>query len=121
MNGKFFICFLRGYFMDTLLEQCEKYNADEDPSGAIGRALEERFYQRTGSFHTLDTEQLELWKEIAFRKFPPLLGGETILVREFKQRFSELRKAGYDIKPYSKLTKKEARNYLREIKRDITS
>jgi hypothetical protein len=111
--------------MDSLVEQCRNYPVvDKDPSGAIGMSLAQRVYQKTGGFDVSGlsekNNQCKIWKEIVFRKFPPLLSGETILVSEFKQRFKELKEAGYDIKPYSRLTKREARDYFRKIRRDFS-
>lgn len=110
--------------MDNLLLDCKEYDPDKDFSGAVGMDLAQRVYQKTGGFDVKDLEEIERFKmleKIAFRKFPPLLPGETILVRELKQRFKELKKAGYDIEPYSRLTKEESWNYLAKIKRDIAS
>ncbi len=126
---RFKYCFFCSYDMNKLLEECVDYDFDEDiqeSGGAYGGVLAERVYQRYGRFDTKkiieEQAQLDVWKKIAFRKFPPLLPGETILVREIKARLSELKKAGYDVKSgYSKLRKKDTWDYFREIKRDISS
>ena len=111
--------------MNELLEECESYNPDEDQSGTIGMRLAERVYRRYGRFDTKkimeEQAQWDVWKKIAFRKFPPLLPRETILVREIKARLNELKKEGYDVKTgYSKLRKKDAWDYFREIRKDIS-
>jgi len=56
---------------------------------------------------------------IALIRFPELQQREKIGVKEIKERFSELKETGYCIKPYSKMNREEAWNYLKEIKNDI--
>lgn len=123
--------------MDTLLEECEDYDIDKDvevveensPGGDYGVSLASRVYRRyeTLSLKKAAEEREEqakrnLWREIAFRKFPPLLPGETILVGEIRERFRGLKKAGYDIKlGYSRLNKKASFGYFRKIRKDISS
>ena len=114
--------------MDKLLEDHQNYDAEKDPSGAYGRSLVDSVFQKYGRYDVnniikeeKEKEQWKEWREIAFRRFPPLLPGDTILVRELKARFKELREAGYDVKSYSKLTKSESWDYFREIKKNINS
>ena len=111
--------------MDRLLEKYENYDIEND-SEAYGRSLAERCLKKYGTFNIegiiKEQRNREKWKAIAFRKFPPLLPGETILVREIKERLTELKKAGYNIKSgYSRLKKKEAKAYFKGIKRNISS
>ncbi len=110
--------------MDKLLEQCESYESDNDPAGNQGRSLADRVYRKYGTFKIKDIierqRNWEKWEAIAFRRFPLLLSGETILVREIKQRLTELKKTGYDIESsYSRLKKKEAWAYFKSIKKNI--
>ena len=110
--------------MDTLLEICESYHPDNDPTGDQGINLADRVYRKYGTFKIKDIIQRqqnwEKWEAIAFRRFPLLLSGETILVREIRERLTQLKKAGYDIESgYSRLRKKETWAYFRRIKKDI--
>ena len=109
--------------MDELLQECESYDIEND-SEAYGRSLADRCFQTYGTFKIKDIierqRNWEKWKAIAFREFPVLLPGETILVREIRERFAELKKTGYNIKSgYSRLKKKEAWAYFRKIKGEI--
>ena len=110
--------------MDTLLEICESYHSDNDPTGSQGISLADRVYRKYGTFKIKDIierqRNWEKWGTIAFRRFPLLLSGETILVREIRERLTELKKTGYDIESgYSRLKKKEAWAYFKRIKKDI--
>ena len=58
---------------------------------------------------------------IALIRFPELQQREKIGIKEIKERFTELKKTGYDVKPYSKMNREEAWNYLKEIKGDISA
>jgi hypothetical protein len=58
---------------------------------------------------------------IALIRFPELQQREKIGIKEIKERFSELKKAGYEICAYSKMNREEAWNYLKEIKGDISA
>ena len=108
--------------MDKLKEEYENYNPDEDTTGAMGMKIADRIYQKYGRFNIKNQEKKNLWKKIAFRKFPPLLSGETILSRELKERFRELKEAGYEIKKsYSNFNKNESWEYLKKIRKDISS
>ena len=63
MNGKFFICFLRGYFMDQgifagkefvidpILERCMAYDVNTDTNGARGHELADEFFEKYGTFN----------------------------------------------------------------------
>jgi hypothetical protein len=111
--------------MDKLLEQCESYHVENDPTGDQGRSLADRCFQTYGTFNIKDIierqQSWEKWRAIAFRRFSLLLSGETILVREIRERLTELKKSGYDIQSgYSRLKKKEAWAYLRRIQRKLS-
>ena len=111
--------------MDKLLEECENYDIEND-SEAYGRSLAERCFQTYGTFKIKDIieeqKNWEKWRTIAFKKFPVLLPRETILVKEIKERLTELKRAGYNIKPgYSQLKKEEEWSYFKEIKKEISS
>ena len=54
--------------------------------------------------------------EIALRRFPELGPGESISLKEIKNRFKELKDNGAKIKPYSSMNKGESWEYLKEIK-----
>ena len=119
--------------MDGLLELVKMYDLEEDiaPSeirnkvaGSDGMGLANRCFQTYGTFNIKGIierqRNWEKWETIAFRRFPSLLPGETILAREVRQRLTGLKKAGYDIQSgYSRLKKKEAWAYFRGIKKDI--
>ena len=57
---------------------------------------------------------------IALARFPELQKGERIGDREIKRRLGQIRDAGYDIKPYSKMTQDEAFTYLMGVRSEIT-
>lgn len=56
---------------------------------------------------------------IAYRRFPALGKGESIRSSELSARLSELRKVGYEVPPYSRMTKDEKWELLQGIKRDV--
>ena len=56
---------------------------------------------------------------IALRRFPELERGERIGVREIKKRLSKIREAGYNVKPYSKMSREESWAYLQEIRNAV--
>lgn len=62
---------------------------------------------------------LEIIAKLAFADFSPLEKGEKISGFEIKRRFSEIRKEGYPLKPYSKMKANEAWKYLSEIRADL--
>ncbi len=57
--------------------------------------------------------------KIALKRFPELERGERISVTEIKRRLGQIRKAGYDVRPYSKMRKEEAWGYLMQIRREV--
>lgn len=66
--------------------------------------------------------RLSKFHEIISRPFPPTEPGEHVGVREYKMRFSELRRAGYIFeKPYSRLNLRKTREFFQTIKKDIHS
>jgi len=110
--------------MERLLEEYVSYNSDEDYNGAIGGNLAERCYQRYRIFNIRkiieEQRNWETWKKIAVRRFPPLLVGESITLREIRERLGELKRANYPVESgYSKLKKKDAWNCLKQIRKDI--
>jgi hypothetical protein len=110
--------------MDNLLKAYKSYDIEND-SDAYGRSLVDRVYRKYGTFEIEEIieqqKNLDKWKAIAFKKFPPLLPREIILVTEVKERLKKLKQAGYEIKPkYHQLKKKEIWAYFREIKKNIT-
>lgn len=64
---------------------------------------------------------LEEIARIALNRFPELLPGEKISIKEIKTRLRDIREAGYDVKPYSKMNTKEAWNYLQRIRKYVCS
>jgi len=56
---------------------------------------------------------------VALTRFPELNKGESIAVREIKDRLRIIRNAGYEVKPYSRMDKEEAWAYLMGIRKDI--
>ncbi|GIU68293.1 MAG: hypothetical protein KatS3mg001_143 [Candidatus Pacearchaeota archaeon] len=67
----------------------------------------------------LELSYLERVALVALSRFPELEEGEYITLKELKNRFKELREAGYPVKAYSKMSRKEALQYLREIREEI--
>jgi len=63
---------------------------------------------------------LEKALEVAFRDFAALGHGESFGVREIKRRLSEIRQTGYNLTPYSHMTKNQAWAYLCKVKRDLS-
>jgi len=66
-----------------------------------------------------DAEYWERVSRVALRRFSELQRGERIGVREIKRRLGEIRKTGYDVKPYGSMNHKDAWNYLMRIRRDV--
>ena len=56
---------------------------------------------------------------IVYRRFPALGRGESIQDRELSSRLGEIRKGGYNVPPYSRLTKEEKWVLLGRIKQDV--
>jgi len=112
------------------------YDPERDPYGDIGHALADLVYKMKGPSafrpdqekgllgkiqegNNLDRERIATWARIALKRFPETCPGETIHASEIKSRFSELRKAGYNVKGYSSMNKRELWDYLREVRNDI--
>jgi len=113
--------------MDRLLERYMDFvnQNEEDRVEPIGRDIVNRIIEKydTTNIKPIIKKQTQwnIWREIALRRFPPLLLGETILVKEIKERLGELKKAGYNINSgYSKLRKKDVWDYFRKIRKDIS-
>ncbi len=113
--------------MDRLLERYVDFiNQDEeDRIEAVGRNIVNRIIEKYGTTNIgpiiKAQKNVGLWKEIAFRRFAPLLVGESITLREIRERLGELKKANYPVESgYSELKKKDAWNYLKQIRKDIT-
>ena len=123
---------------ETLGRYWKGYNSSEDIApdiertriaGLEGMNLVDRAFERYGRFNLNDVSEEEKnkskwreWGNIAFRRFPELLPGETILVREVRERIGELKSAGYDVKPgHNRLRKSEAWNCLKQIRGEIRS
>ncbi len=71
--------------------------------------------------NSVNLSVLEKALTIGLRRFPELVRGETIHEKEIKQRLSDIKNTGYEIKPYSHMTKEEAWNYLRGLKAKLLS
>jgi len=112
--------------MDKLLERYIDFvNQDEeDRIESIGRGIVDRIIGKYGTTDIRpiieEQENWKKWREIAFRNFSPFLPGESITVREIRERLGELKNAGYLIgKGYSRLRKNDARKYFKEIRKNI--
>jgi len=106
-----------------LIAKCRDYDADQDPNGAIGRSLTQRFYQKTGRFSIERVlGDYEIWKKIAVGPFPDVFPGERVQVVDLKRKFKELEKAGYPIESgWRHLNRKQAWAYLYRIRREFSS
>ena len=112
-----------GSTLRELIAKCRNYDPDEDPNGAIGRSLAQRFYQKTGRF-SIDgiLEDYETWKKIATGPFLDVFPGERVQVVDLKRKFKELEKAGYPIESgWRHLKKKQAWAYLYRLRREFSS
>ena len=98
------------------------YDADKDVEetrGIRGIRLADMIF--SGAAELVDEER-EYWisvVRVALPRFSEAIGGERVHVDEIKERLGEIKRAGYEVKPYSKMKKREARNYLRNIRMDI--
>ncbi len=98
------------------------YNQDEDPTGMIGMAFADIEYSRRGWDAFRENGEGELYARvarIALQRFPELQRGEHILGREIRKRLSAIRRAGYDVRPCSKMDIVAKWNYLMEIRRNV--
>lgn len=69
-----------------------------------------------------NVEQREFWvrvAKVALMRFPETEPGERIGIWEIKGRLRKIRKVGYDVRPYSKMNRREAWECLMQIKADI--
>ena len=96
------------------------YEDDPLAQEEIERVLSEEIYwQQKASRLEEKVEYIKRVARIALRRFPELLPGESISIREIKNRLKEIREAGYPVKGYNKLSKNQAWGYLQRIKADI--
>jgi len=117
----------------ALKKACQKYNPDDDvekEGGAYGHRLADEL-MRLGKFNSFARENFEdcgkTRKEgdlvkiarTALTRFSELQLGESISDKELSERLNSIRKAGYNVPPYSKLNKKGKWNLLMEIRRDV--
>lgn len=97
--------------------------ADGEISFVTGRRLwYELGYEQT-QFPLVNTQARDYWQRVArvaLRRFPELQRGESIGVREIKRRLGEMRRTGYEVKPYSSLRKEEAWEYLMQLRGEIS-
>jgi hypothetical protein len=91
------------------IEEIGSYESDPE----INTRIRNFFYEQ------YNKKNLEKLAFIALSRFPELEEGEHITLKELKNKFRELRDAGYNLRPYSKMSKREAIIYLMEIRRDI--
>jgi len=114
----------------------DTYDPERDPYGDIGHALVDLAYKYGGrdvfrpdqeegllgkieGGNNLDIDSVANWARIALKRFPETCPGETIHASEIKSRLSKLRKAGYNVKGYSSMNKRELWDYLQEVRSDI--
>lgn len=98
-------------------EEYGTYKSDRETNFEIKKYLGYQSKNEISNKTSLDILKEEAW--IALIRFSEIQRGERIGVREIKERFSKLRQIGCKVKPYSKMKREEAWNYLQEIKNNI--
>jgi len=86
---------------------------ESDPE--INRRIRDYFNRQS-----LDSVILEKAREVAFRDFPALGPYESLGVREIKRRLSEIKQTGYQVGPYSHMTKNQVWKYLLKVRRNLS-
>jgi hypothetical protein len=56
---------------------------------------------------------------VALVRFPELKNGEHISTKELKARLGEIKKAGYDVKPYGRMSRNELWDYNMKLRAEI--
>ncbi|MEN9626460.1 MAG: hypothetical protein RL557_788 [archaeon] len=74
---------------------------------------------RRSSVITAYDKQREHFEKVAWAALPRFREGQSIRPQDIRKRLSLIRKTGYSVKHYSKLSDAELRAYLKEIRRDI--
>ena len=104
--------------MANLATLIKEYDSEKDPNGAIGHALAEVAFAKIG----YDFNKAGIMTEtsrVALRRFPEVQKGETISVKEIKRLLRNIRNIGYPVKPYSEMDKKQAWDYLAQLRKEI--
>jgi len=107
---------------DYLERAIRNYNPDEDvkkSGGAYGMRLADMMFARGIKRFSKPDSNLETIARIALTRFPELQKGETIYDREISERLREIRQTGYNVPPYSHLSKDKKWKLLRGIQGEI--
>jgi len=100
-------------------ELCEEIGVSPENRELYERGYADAIYEGLTENSDDSFSQLEEISRIALRRFPELEKGESIMDKEISRRLGEIRKAGYDVPAYSRLSKKEKWNLLINIRNDL--
>jgi hypothetical protein len=100
---------------------CNSLGVDPESPSIYQEGMDSLNIVRTGENSELDTDYLKRVGYATLIRFPELERGESIGVGEIKKKLGRIRNAGYEVPPYSKLSKEEAWNLLRSIRGEVSS
>jgi len=111
-------------YEDNLRREFNNYSPDEDPNGERGLALAEAAMKING----YDVKRVQRWARVS-QNLEKIAQTALVLTESEKvagltdkgvrKKLSQIREAGYNVKPYSEMNAKEARNYLRQVRGEI--
>jgi len=111
-------------YEDNLRREFNNYSPDEDPNGGRGIALADAAMRING----YNIKRVQEWARVStnLEKIAQtaLVLSESEKVaglsdKGVRRKLSQIRAAGYEVKPYSVMNAKEARNYLKQIRGEI--